>query len=83
MIDIEKMNALYDVIERAIEQCGGADSFLKEYKESTESVVIAFKKHNKKMHKLLLRWLRIKKRIEKGLSVHGKGGALLIAAKAN
>ena len=31
MIDIEKMNALYDVIERAIEQCGGADNFLKEY----------------------------------------------------
>lgn len=81
MIDIEMTNALYDVIERAIEQCGGAEKFLKVYTDSTEGVVIAFKRHNKKMHKLLLRWLRIKIRIEKGLSVYGKGGRVLIAAE--
>lgn len=81
MIDNAQVKAFYDSIETAIEQYGGAEKFLKAYTDSTESGVIAFKRHNKKMHKFLQRWLRMKIRTEKGLNVYGKGGRVLIAAK--
>lgn len=80
MADITQTIALYTTIEKAIEYNDGAENLLNAYINNNNRQVTAFKKHNRKMHKLLMRWLRIKVRLEKGLNVHNKGGAALVAA---
>lgn len=73
---------LYNAIEEAIKLCGSAEALIKSFYASKDKRFITCRK-NKPGKKWLMRYLRIKSRMEKGLSVHRKGGALLIAAKTN
>lgn len=67
------------LIEKAIEQQGSAAAFLKAYSESKIREVLRLRKSqkNKKAHKWLMQYLRIRVRIDNGLPIYGKGGVLL------
>lgn len=71
---------LYNAIEEAIKQFGSAEAFMKVIYTSKDKRLITCRKY-KLGKKWLMRQLRIRSRIEKGLSVHDKGGRVLIAAK--
>lgn len=73
--------ALYITVNKAIQEYGSADAFLKAYYNNKERKLLAFKKHNKSCHKAVLRIFRVLSRIERGLPVYDKGGTLSIAAK--
>lgn len=81
MADITQAIALYATIEKAIKHNDGTKNLLNAYINNNNRQLAAFKKHNRKMHKLFMRWLRIKIRLEKGLNVHDKGGTLLYSPK--
>ena len=66
------------LIEKAIELQGSAAAFLNAYNESKIKEVVRLKKSrkNKKAHKLVMRYLRIRVRIDNGLPIYKKGGTL-------
>ena len=74
---------LLTLVEKAIEMQGSAEAFLNAYNESKIREVVWLRKSrkNRKVHKWLMQYLRMRVRIDNGLPIYGKGGVLIIAAK--
>lgn len=71
---------LYNDIKEMVKLFGSATELLRFLTISKNRKIVTHRKI-KKCKKFLMRCIRIKARIEKGLPIYGKGGILIIAAK--